>query len=156
MLPLSAPARIRAASAAAPLVAERAPRAPLHALVAVLAMPACSLGLGDVVMEQAAAPIPLTIAGPRDGLVYTNADDEDPILAGLQLTLRVDVDDESIARVDLACDAVDLSDVVTDDLDGRRAAFFPVTLGDATEHPVVARAAAVEVRALLVADVAAR
>lgn len=121
----------------------------------VLALAAgCSLGVDEVTLEPGAAP--LAIAGPRDGLVYTAADDEDPEAPGIQLWLRVDVDDADIERVDLAMPASSwsASDVVSEDLSGRRAAFFAITLDGGAEHPVVASAPAqsgVEVRAVLVA-----
>lgn len=120
----------------------------LHALalvfvaLAVTSTTACSAGLGD--LELGDGPAPFTIIGPREGLVYTDADDEDELRAGIQLVLRVDVDDEAVEQVDLAMPAegFSLTDVVAEDLSGRRAAFFEVTLDDTGsaggEHEVVA------------------
>lgn len=86
------------------------------------------------------APAPLSITSPQPDLVFTRADDEDPILQGIQTTLRVDVSDELIERVDLivsgAMGQVVLDDVVAEDLDGVRTARFVVTLDGAPETPV--------------------
>jgi hypothetical protein len=85
---------------------------------------------------------PLAIAGPHDELVYNDADDEDRDVDGIQLTVRVDLADDigaDIERVDLTVRDLTLSDVVTEDLAGRRAAFFDVTLAG-TDTQVIARA----------------
>lgn len=146
MVPVAAPARRQSLRrCTAPLVSETAPagRSPVLGWVALLAAlaPACSIGLpaGDTLAEPALPVAPLTIADAD--VLYTDADDEDPDRAGLQVTLRVDVGDEAIDRVVLHNDAdgVDLSQPVHDDLDGRRAAFFLVTL-PLLENPMRAAA----------------
>ncbi len=144
---------------ATPRRARRAPppaaRTALSALVVVAALGSgCAAGIGEVPFD-APPPPPLSIAGPGEGLAYTAADDEDPEAPGIQITVRVDVDDEGIQRVgfSLPREGLALDDVVSEDLAGRRAAFFPVTLDAAAEHPAVARAPGVEVRAVLVAAV---
>ena len=124
-----------------------------RALLAVLAVlagaGACSIDIQDAPVEMNPTPPAMTIVGPSDGLFYNAADDEDPATPGIQLTLRVDVDDEAIADVDLAVDGATQSDVVAEDLSGRRAAFFAVTLGSADEHAVVARSLHAEAHAVL-------
>lgn len=146
MVPVAAPPRRQSLRrATAPLEAEaaRSPRSPAVGWVVLLAAltPACSIGLtdSDTLAEPALPVAPLTIADAD--VVYTDADDEDPDVAGLQVTLRVDVADEVIERVVLHNDAehVDLSRPVREDLDGRRAAFFLVTL-PFLENPVRAAA----------------
>lgn len=126
----------------------------LAAAVAAAVLSGCSLGVAEAPLDPDAAA--LAIAGPREGLVYNEADDEDPEAPGIQLWLRVDVEDEDIERVNLALpvDAWSASDVVSEDQSGRRAAFFEVTLREGAEHPVVASTPALvglEVREVLVA-----
>ncbi|OGQ13540.1 MAG: hypothetical protein A2138_15990 [Deltaproteobacteria bacterium RBG_16_71_12] len=146
MVPVAAPARRRSLRRAiAPVESEaaRSPRSPTAGWVALLAAltPACSIGLtgSDTLAEPALPVAPLTIADAD--VLYTDADDEAPDVAGLQVTLRVNVADEAIERVVLHNDAdgVDLSQPVHDDLDGERAAFFLVTL-PFLENPVRAAA----------------
>jgi hypothetical protein len=137
----------------------------LAAAAVVLGAAGCASTFDDVDIRYNEAPPALSIAGPRAGadagsLVYNAADDEDAVRPGIQLTLRVDVQDEGIERVDLALDAGDAQDdVVAEDLEGNRAAFFAVDVADdSVDHQVVARAVlpavAAEVRAVLAAAVA--
>ena len=120
------------------------------ALVALsLTVLGCSGGVDALSPYQADTQTPLAIAGPHATLVYTSADDDDLDSTGIQLVLRVDVDDELIQSVELTLPGAALADVVAEDLAGRRAAFFQVTLAG-LDTPVTARAAgAVEVQALL-------
>ncbi|MBI1946482.1 MAG: hypothetical protein HYS27_12345 [Deltaproteobacteria bacterium] len=153
MVPVAAPPRrqsLRRAVAPVDSEAARSPRSPALGWIALLAAltPACSIGLpaGDTLAEPALPVAPLTIADAD--VLYTDADDEDLDLDGLQVTLRVDVADEAIDRVVLHNDAagVDLSEPVRDDLDGRRAGFFLVTL-PLLENPVRAAALVLPVEA---------
>ena len=147
MVPVAAPARRSALRRAAlPVAASRAALTtpgPVGAALFAMFLPACSIGLleGDVLAEPALPVSPLTIVD--QGVVYTDADDEDLLSPGLQVTVRVDVADEAIDRIVLHNDAdgTELSDPVHDDLDGQRGAFFLVTL-PLLENPV--RAAALE------------
>ncbi len=161
MVPVAAPTRTSSLRrAAVPVEAARfaPPSWPRAALLALL-LPACSVGLPEsATLAEPSLPIaPLTIVD--DQVIYTDADDEDPDIDGLQVTLRVDVGDEAIDRVilHLAGD-VDLSEPVRPDLDGVRSARFLVTLPHA-ENPVRATALVVPaearavVRAVRAADV---
>lgn len=95
----------------------------------VWALSGCSLGVDALGVDTMADEGPaLAIAGPHDQLVYNVADDVDPDHDGIQLTVRVDVASPAIERVELGVREVGLSDVVAEDLAGRRAAFFDVTL----------------------------
>ena len=120
-------------------------------IVGVLVSAACSTGVAPIEIVDDAKPTPLAIVGPNEGLFYTDADDDDPATPGIQLTVRVDVDDDAMSEVRLAVDADALTAVVSEDLAGRRAAFFDVTLASTGEHPAVARALDAEARATLVA-----
>lgn len=99
---------------------------------------ACGAAVGAVGAGDDVVTAPLMIAGPHDELVYNAADDEDADAPGIQLTVRVDVAPD-IERVDLVIVDDQWSDVVTEDLAGRRAAFFDVTL-IGTDTPVTASA----------------
>ncbi len=160
MVPVAAPARrFTLRRAALPDAAARAApptQVPLGAALLALLLPACSIGLpeGDVLAEAALPVAPLTIVD--QDVVYTDADDEDLLVPGLQVTVRVDVADEGIERVAMHNDAdqMDLSEPVRDDLDGKRVALFLVTLpllenpvrAVALEQPVEARAVVRAVR----------
>ena len=86
------------------------------------------------------APVVLAIAGPHEELIYSTADDDDLQEPGIQIVLRVDVQDERIMQVHMAVnDGAASDDVVAEDLAGRRAAFFPVTLAG-VDTPLMARA----------------
>lgn len=112
----------------------------LVVLVATLA------GCGVDVLDPGAAPVreappPLAIHGTAPGLVFTQADDEDDALDGIQTSVRVDVHDERVERVVLAARDQLLDDVVAEDLDGVPCARFVVTLassGGSAETLVVA------------------
>ncbi len=110
-------------------------------LVVVASSTACGAAVHLGPAEEAAYMVPLAIAGPHDTLAYNDADDEDRAVDGIQLTVRVDLLDigADIERVDLVVRDAALSDVVTEDLAGRRAAFFDVTLAG-TDTPVIASA----------------
>jgi hypothetical protein len=100
-------------------------------------LPACSIGLIDSpTLAEPALPIaPLTIVDPE--LIYTDADDEDVETPGLQVTLRVDVTDEAIARVQLYNDADGSvkDEPVGEDLEGQPCALFLETL-PLSDNPV--------------------
>jgi hypothetical protein len=89
---------------------------------------------------EAEAPAPLSIRSAHADLVFSRADDEDTHAQGIQTTLRVDVSDELIERVDLVVSTQAgeqvLDDVVAEDLDGVRCARFVVTLAEAPKTPV--------------------
>lgn len=129
MVPVAAPSRLASLRrAAVPAEAARCPQ-PARAALFALLLPACSMGLpeSDTLAEPALPVAPLTIVG--SDVTYTDADDEDPDIAGLQITLRVDVSDEAIQRVVLhVADDLDLSEPVRPDLDGQARALFVVTL----------------------------
>lgn len=111
-------------------------------LAVIATSTACGAGVHLGPAEAGEYVAPLAIAGPHDALVYNDADDEDRDVDGIQLTLRVDLLDdigEDIERVDLAVLDVAMNDVVTEDLAGRRAAFFDVTLVG-SDTPVIASA----------------
>ncbi|MCC7070761.1 MAG: hypothetical protein IT383_05530 [Deltaproteobacteria bacterium] len=139
MVPVTAPARTTSLRrAAVPAEAARCPPTapPRAAALLALLLPACSMGMpeSDTLAEPSLPIEALTIV---DGdVIYTDADDEDPDIDGLQITLRVEVADEAIERVVLyGADGTDLSEPVHTDLDGARGAFFLVTLPYA-ENPV--------------------
>jgi hypothetical protein len=123
----------------------------LAALTALTALTGCALDIGPADVLENAKPAPLAIVGPDEGLFYTEADDVDPVAPGIQLTVRVDVQDEAIDVVHLALDQHDASEAVTEDLAGRRAAFFDVTLASTGEHPALAVAHGAEARAVFIA-----
>lgn len=111
-------------------------------LVVVATSMACGAGVYLAPAEEPAYVAPIAIAGPHDALVYNDADDEDRALDGIQLVVRVDLADDigaDIERVDLAVGDIAMNDVVTEDLAGRRAAFFDVTLAG-TDTRVIASA----------------
>jgi hypothetical protein len=117
----------------------------------VVACSGCALEIGPADVIEKAQPAPLAIVGPDEGLFYTDADDVDPGMPGIQLTVRVDVQDEAIDTVHLALEQNDTSEVVVEDLAGRRAAFFDVTLASTGAHPAVATAHAAEAHAVFIA-----
>lgn len=129
------------------------PLAVLALLGAVASSSACSAGI-PALAEPDAPPAPLAIAGPHEELVYTVADDEDPDAPGIQLVVRVDVEDEAIDVVELAVHGVLARDAVADDLAGRRAAFFDVSLTGADTR-LLARARMAATGATAAHDVAA-
>ena len=111
----------------------------LVALFAVHIATGCSIDVDPLGAPEAIETVALEIAGPHEALVYNVADDEDPGCSGIQLTLRVDVAQDDIEAVDLLVRDIALTDVVTADLAGRRAAFFDVTLVG-TDTQVIAAA----------------
>jgi hypothetical protein len=121
------------------------------ALVVIALASGCALDVGPADVIDKAKPAPLAIVGPNEGLFYTDADDVDPAVPGIQLTVRVDVQDDTIDVVHLALDQNDASAVVAEDLAGRRAAFFDVTLASTGEHPALAVANSAEARAVFIA-----
>lgn len=112
--------------------------------------PGCSLGVEAPLLEEDSAPLPpplLELETPCADLVYSAADDEEPNVPGVQLHLRVRVNDVEngvwLEDVALGTEGNVQRATVHEDWRGQRSAQLPITVlpGDEpTTVTLVARA----------------
>lgn len=126
----------------------------LAAMLVVSLGEGCSLEASLPELEEAPLePLPplLAFAHPYDGLRYTEADDEDPDAEGIQLPVRVAVNDAahgvSLESVEIVCaeaELVGFAPVEEDELGARYAVLDAMTFmpgAEGARFTLVARAA---------------
>src|SRR5688572_28619854 len=103
-------------------------------IAAVTLCAGCSVGLDAPppplaeVVEDPGPPLSIVAPDAQADTAYTIADDEAPALDGVQITLRVRVNEGGVQRVVLEHLGLEQDDIGGEDLAGNRVALFSITL----------------------------